>query len=118
MSERVEIPKEEFQHRLDRTQALMKERDLDGLLIFSSYQERDGHLAYLTNHRNAFPNVLSHMGMGHSALVLPADESATLVAPLGYEANKVVNVDGAKTGYTLVGEVADLMMSPAAVSAH
>jgi Xaa-Pro aminopeptidase len=105
MTDKLSIPGAEFEARLKRTQSMMSERGLDGLVLFSSYQEREGHVSYLTNHHNAFPNVLSHMGMGHSALVLPADGLATIVAPMGYEANKVVNVDGAKTGYSLTTEV-------------
>jgi len=62
-------------------------------------------VSYLTNHRNSFPNVLSHTGLGHSALVLPLKGLGTLIAPIGYEAKKVVNIDAAKTGFVLVSEI-------------
>ena len=104
MTEKLLVPSEEFGERLQRTQVLIREKGLDGLIVFSSYQEREGHVSFLTNHHNSFPNVLSHMGMGHSALVLSTEGMATLVAPLGYEANKVVNVDKARTGFSLVPE--------------
>ncbi len=107
MAETLTITEEEFKGRLDSAQSLMKERGLDGLILFSGFQEREGHLCYLTNHRNAFPNVLSHMGLGHSALILPAEGRGTLVSPMGYDASKVVNIDAARTGFVLVAETAE-----------
>jgi Xaa-Pro aminopeptidase len=99
------ISKDEFERRLQRTQDLMKEKNLDGLLVFSGFQEREGHLSYLTNHHNTFPNVLSHIGLGHSALVLATKGLGTLVSPFGYETSKVVNIDAAKTGFVLVADI-------------
>ncbi|MBI4596351.1 MAG: aminopeptidase P family protein [Candidatus Tectomicrobia bacterium] len=105
MTEHLSITKDELQRRLENTQNLMQQRDLDGLIVFSSFQEREGHISYLTNHHNAFPNTLSHMGLGHSALVLPSRGLGALVSPLAYEASKVVNIDHVKTGFTLAQDV-------------
>jgi Xaa-Pro aminopeptidase len=105
MPEGLFISKDEFESRLQRAQELMRQKDFDGLLVFSGFQEREGHVSYLTNHHNTFPNVLSHMGLGHSALVLPAKGLGTLISPFGYETNKVVNIDVAKTGFVLVADI-------------
>ena len=105
MAEGLLISKDEFETRLQHTQDLMKQKDLDGLIVFSGFQEREGHVSYLTNHHIAFPNVLSHVGLGHSALVLPLEGLGTLISPIGYEANKVVNIDVAKTGFVLVADI-------------
>ena len=93
MVQGLALSKAEFESRLHRTQQLMAEKELDGLIAFSSYGEREGHVCYLTNHRNSFPNVMSHMGLGHAALVLPAEGLGVLVSPFGYEADKVVGID-------------------------
>jgi Xaa-Pro aminopeptidase len=107
MVEALSVPREEYERRLERVQAEMKQRGLDGLIVFSGFQEREGHVCYLTNHRNAFPNVLSHMGLGHSALLLPVEGLGTLVSPMGYEAGKTINLDGARTGFSLVADLVD-----------
>ncbi len=104
MAELLSISRGEFKKRLQRTQDLMKQKGFDALIVFSGFQEREGHISYLTNHHNAFPNVLSHMGLGHSALVVPAEGLGTLISPIGYEPGKVVNIDAAKTGFSLAGE--------------
>ena len=84
MPEGLFISKDEFERRLQRTQDLMMQRNLDTLIVFSGFQEREGNVSYLTNHHNTFPNVLSHIGLGHSALVLPAKGLGTLISPFGY----------------------------------
>jgi Xaa-Pro aminopeptidase len=105
MKPALPLSEREFQARIERTQRIMSERGLEGLITFSSYAEREGHVCYLTNHRISFPNVLSHAGLGHAALILPVKGSGTLVSPLGYEAEKVVGIDQAKTGRNLVAEL-------------
>lgn len=99
------LPREEFEKRLERTQELLHQRELDGLIAFSSYAEREGHVCYLTNHHNSFPNVLSHVGLGHAALVLPGKGKGVLVSPMGYEAEKVIGIDYAKTGCNLIADI-------------
>jgi Xaa-Pro aminopeptidase len=84
---------------------MLHDKELDGLIAFSCYAEREGHVCYLTNHHLSFPNVMSHMGLGHAALVLPAGGEGLLVSPYGYEADKVVGIGGARTGLDLAGEV-------------
>jgi len=102
MSMELFITKQEFERRLESVQDLMKQRALEGLIIFSGFQEREGHVCYLTNHRNPFPNGLSHKGMGYSAFVLAAEGLGILISPFGYEANKVVNIDIVETGFSFV----------------
>jgi len=105
MARALAIPREEFESRLARTQWLLHERELDGLIAFSSYAEREGHVCYLTNHHLSFPNVMSHSGLGHAALILPAEGKGVLVSPFGYEEEKVVGIGDAKTGLNLVTDV-------------
>ncbi len=87
------LPKEVFSERLLKTQASMAQMGLDGLIAFSGFQEREGHVVYLANHHIAFPNVMSHTGLGHAAFVLPAAGKGALVAPFGCEAEKLANVE-------------------------
>ncbi len=107
MSRSHQLPKSEFLRRIERTQELLRDRDFRGLIAFSSYQERQGHVAYLTNHFISFPNVMSHAGWGYAAVVLPEDNPPTLVAPMGYEADKVHGIDVAKTEPDLLSGLAD-----------
>jgi Xaa-Pro aminopeptidase len=100
-----QLPKSEFLRRIDHTQQLLRQRDFAGLIAFSSYQERQGHVAYLTNHFISFPNVMSHVGFGHAAVVLPADRPPTLVAPMGHETEKVHGIDAAKTGFDFLADL-------------
>ncbi|MFC2099964.1 M24 family metallopeptidase [Candidatus Bipolaricaulota bacterium] len=95
----------EFERRIETTQKLMAERGFDGLVAFSSYQERQGHVAYLTNHFISFPNVMSHAGFGHAAVVLGASQPPILVAPMGYEAKNVHGIASAKTGFNLMADL-------------
>jgi Xaa-Pro dipeptidase len=105
MAEAFAIPREEFEERQERTQQALKAKGLDGLIAFSCYAEREGHVCYLTNHHLSFPNVMSHMGLGHAALVLPAEGLGVLVSPFGYEADRVVGIDDARTAMDLVREI-------------
>jgi Xaa-Pro dipeptidase len=105
MNSLILLPEAEYYQRLLTTQRFMRERGLDGLVAFASYAERDGHIGYLTNHRISFPNVMSHIGMGFAAVVLSTEGECTLVAPMGYQRERVVNVDRTYTGYNLVSEL-------------
>lgn len=87
------LPKEVFCSRLEATQRMMAQKGLAGLIAVSSFQEREGHVAYLTNHHIAFPNGMSHTGLGYAAAVVPAEGKAALVAPLGYDAEKIAGVE-------------------------
>ena len=105
MSAPLPIAKTEFEARLNETQTLLRSKGLDGLIAFSSYAEREGHVCYLTNHRISFPNVMSHMGFGHAALVLPLDGAGTLVAPLGVDRANVVGIRSAKVGFDMIADL-------------
>ncbi len=105
MAEMLITPQGEFEKRLERTQELMNQKGLAGLVIFSGYQEREGHLAYLINHHNTFPNAMSHIGLGYSALVLPSQGKGVLAAPMGYDAGKVVGIDYGLDGWVLVNDL-------------
>jgi len=104
-TEQFEVPEKEFVQRIDRTQKLMSKRELDGLVAISSYAEREGHVCYLTNHHTSFPNSLTHIGLGFAAVVLPVTGKPILVAPMGYQKDKVVGIEYAKTGFDYVSEL-------------
>jgi len=105
MTETGRLSEGEFEARRGATRRLLGELSLDALVAFSSYQERDGHVAYLTNHRIALPDVQSHLGLGHAAFVLPVDGKTTLVSPLGCCRETLSGVDEVKTGPDLVEEL-------------
>lgn len=105
MTAKLALPQQEFLSRQEKTVRLLQQKDLDGLIAFSSYAEREGHVCYLTNHHNSFPNVLSHAGLGHSAFLLSAEDKGVLVSPLGYETAKVVGIDYGKSGWDLIADV-------------
>jgi|GEM_PF-396680 len=46
---------EEYRGRLSAVRSGMNMRELDALLAFSAYMEREGNVLYLTGHRNVFP---------------------------------------------------------------
>lgn len=106
----VSIPEKEFLERIRRTQKAAKIRDLDAFLIFSHYQEREGHICYLVNHHISFPNAWSHRGFGFSALLLTLDGLPTLVSPMGYQKEIVVNIEDAKTGLDMVTDIVSTVM--------
>ena len=101
----VRLQKSEFLSRKEKTLKLIEEQILVGLLAFSSFQEREGHVAYLCNHHNSFPNGMSHSGLGHAAYFLAASGEGTLIAPLGYQAGNVHNVDRGITDGNLVNGI-------------
>lgn len=105
MNARLKISKEEFERRLNRVQEEMRREGYDGLIIFSGYVEREGHVCYLTNHHSSFPNVMSHRGLGYSAYLLPSEGRGGLIAPFGYEEEKTVNIDFARTSPNIMGEL-------------
>jgi len=95
----------DFEQRIERTRQLAADRGYDGLIAFASYQERQGHVAYLTNHFISFPNVMSHVGFGHAAVVLPVKAAPILIAPMGHEPEKVHGIASAKTGFNLMADL-------------
>lgn len=105
MRDLVAISAQEYAARLARTQELMAEEGLDGLVVFAAGQERMGHVAYLTNHRPPASSTLSHPAAGFAAYVLPAQGAGVLVAPGGYDPDGVLNVDSARSGLDLEQEI-------------
>jgi Xaa-Pro aminopeptidase len=99
------IPDSEFYQRKEASLAEMQQKGLDALIAFSGYQEREGHVCYLTNHHNSFPNGMSHTGLGYSAYLLFADGSSVLAAPFGCQAEKIINVDTAVPDTHLAGSI-------------
>jgi len=45
-------PDAETKSRLDRAHAALRSAGLDGLLAFSAFLAKDGHVCYLTNHKS------------------------------------------------------------------
>ncbi|MCK4512180.1 aminopeptidase P family protein, partial [bacterium] len=84
---------------------MLREQNFAGMIAFSSYQERQGHVAYLTNHFISFPNIMSHVGFGHAAVVLPLGAAPTLIAPMGHDASNVHGIDSAKTGFDFITDL-------------
>jgi Xaa-Pro aminopeptidase len=105
MDNPVGIPGEIILQRIEKTQVLMATAGLDGLIVVSSFQEREGHLAYLVNHHIPFPNAMSHVGLGFAAALLPATGKAALIAPLGFNKENVVGVDKYYDNPDLIAEL-------------
>ena len=105
MTEEFAISEKEFGERTNRTQKLTSEKGLDGLIAISSYAEREGHVCYLTNHHTFFPNVMSHVGFGFAAVVLPVNRKPILICPMGYQKDKVVGIEYAKVGFDYASEI-------------
>ncbi len=102
MADLIGIPPQEFNQRKEKTLESMKEAGLESLIAISSFQEREGNVGYLCNHRNHFPNVMSHSGLGHAAYVLFANGGGFLVTPQGYRQDRVYNVNAGFTDRDLV----------------
>ncbi len=70
-----DMPEGEYRQRHANLSAAVAARGLDGLLAFSAYMEREGHVLYLTGHRIVFPPWASddrRNGAGFSScLVVP-----------------------------------------------
>lgn len=96
------LPKEVFCARLQATQKIMAQKGESGLIAVASFQEREGHVAYLTNHHISFPNGMSHAGLGYAAVIVPVEGKAALVAPLGVGAGKIPGVERVYTEPNLV----------------
>jgi Xaa-Pro aminopeptidase len=100
---------QEYENRLQKVQEQLTRKGLVGLVAFSSYQEREGHVAYLTNHRNTLPNDMSHQGIGYAAAILARQGKPFLIAPGGYDAGKVTNICDVRIGEDLIRETAQAL---------
>lgn len=105
MNEALSFSTGEFEKRIERTQGLMAEKELDGLIAISDSGERGGHVAYLTNHRLPFGSGPARADRGINALLLPAEGKGTLVSPMGYEKGTAFCIDEAKTGPNFVTDL-------------
>ena len=95
------LPKSEYDARLRAVKTIIQDQGFAGLLAVSGYVERDGNVCYLCGHKNAFPystRTESVSGLGYSALLIPIEQETTLIAPLGYRPDAVVNVGKDRTG--------------------
>ena len=101
MKDQFPVPVLEYATRVERTQALLAEQGLEGIVIFSGAQERGGHIAYLTHHRLARPVAHDHAGPDLAAFVLPARGAGALVAPAGYDDGAVTSVESVRVGGAL-----------------
>ncbi len=71
----------EYRERLSAVRSGMDMRELDVLLAFSAYMEREGNVLYLTGHRNVFPPWASDAvrnGAGFAAALIKKDDPIQL----------------------------------------
>ena len=113
----------EYQNRLAKTRERLNSEGYSGLLTFSGYGERDGNICYLCGHKNAFPyspRSEQVSGLGYSALLVPTEEATILISPLGFQANRVVGIERARTGtdltMDLVGAISETWLQGARVT--
>ncbi len=117
MKDQFPVPVSEYAARVERTQTLLAEQGLEGIVIFGAYErkglegivifgahERKGHIAYLTNHRLARPAAHDHAEPDLAAFVLPARGAGVLVAPAGYDKGAVTSVESVRVGGDLVSD--------------
>jgi Xaa-Pro aminopeptidase len=89
------IPDNEFRQRVRNTRKRMERKELDYLVAFSSYPEREGHLEYLTNYHGAFPPSQYddvYRGLGYGALVLSQSEGPVLFTGILFASGRLVGV--------------------------
>jgi Xaa-Pro aminopeptidase len=97
------IPSSEFKARIDTTRRKMAEQELDCIVAFSSFPEREGHLQYLVNYHGAFPTSQHdeiYRGLGYSALIVSA--SSTILCPgLLFASGDLHGIDKIESGGNL-----------------
>ncbi len=114
-------PDREIKGRLDRTHAALRSAGFDGMLAFSSFLAKDGHVCYLTNHKitnapwsfNARNN-----GFGFAAVLLPVGGALILLPGTRFDRAAVSPlVTDVRTGFdfaaTLRGAITDAGLSAA-----
>lgn len=90
------IPDSEFLERVKKTRRKMDQEEIDALVVFSSYPEREGHLGYLTNYHSAFPPSQydrTYHGLGYSALVITQSSGPTILPGFLFASGRLVGVD-------------------------
>ena len=108
------IPHEEFAERRRRFGAMLRERDLDGALIWSkggAALDLFGPVFYLSNHYTPFPQLAdeppSWAGRAHAGLVVTADGDATLISDIPDYRPDLVAVDDVRVSLDVPGAAAD-----------
>jgi ectoine hydrolase len=98
-------PDPEIKSRLDRTHAALRSAGFDGMLAFSAFLAKDGHVCYLTNHKitnapwsfNARNN-----GFGFAAVLLPVGGAPILLPGTRFDRAAVSPlVTDVRTGFDL-----------------
>ena len=90
------IPDSEFRKRILTTREAVDRKNLDFLIAFSSYPEREGHLAYLTNYHGAFPpsqHDETYRGLGYGALLIGKSVGPVLFSGLLFASGRLVGVE-------------------------
>lgn len=110
------IPAEEYAERRRRLRELAAERGLDGLLVVSrgaNGADWGADVVYLTNHYSAFPQIPDRPGQwsgrGHSGLVMPVAEDATLVVEIPDWREDLVCVDDVRVELDLWAGLAEAL---------
>jgi len=98
-------PDREIKSRLDRTHVALRSAGFDGMLAFSAFLAKDGHVCYLTNHKitnapwsfNARNN-----GFGFAAVLLPVGGAPILLPGTRFDRAAVsALVTDVRTGFDL-----------------
>ena len=111
-----QIPAAEFSERRARLRELAAERGLDGLLVVSrgsNGADWGADVVYLTNHYSAFPQIPDRPGQwsgrGHSGVVMPVGEEATLVVEIPDWREDLVPVEDVRVELDLWAGLADTL---------
>ncbi len=97
------MPSGEYRERHDKLSAAVAAEGLDGLLAFSGYMEREGHVLYLTGHRIVFPPWASderRNGAGFSGCLVVPGQAIRLFA--AFQTDRAVLAD-------TVGDIVETM---------
>ena len=110
------IPHEEFAERRRKFGAMLRERDLDGALVWSkggAALDLFGPVFYLSNHYTPFPQLAdeppSWAGRAHAGLVVTADGNATLISDIPDYRPDLVAVDDVRVSLDVPGAAADVL---------
>jgi Xaa-Pro aminopeptidase len=115
----------EYAERRARLRAAAAERGLDGVLVVSrgaNGADWGADVVYLANHYSAFPQIPDRAGKwsgrGHSGLVMPAGEDATLVVEIPDWREDLVQVEDVQVSLDLWAGLAEARERRGLGSAH
>src|SRR5687768_3430173 len=110
------IPREEFAERRQRFGAMLRERGLDGALVWSkggAALDLFGPVFYFSNHYTPFPQLAdeppSWAGRAHTGLVIGADGDATLISDIPDYRADLVAVNDVRVSLDVPGAAADVL---------